>query len=357
MKIENIAYRLAGLTSNLSSLSPENDKYLDTIRRVLGYNLRNNRQDISALKLQSAELEFAPSKEKIQEFSKHAVSRLPKEDKYLIQRIEGEDIVPVVGVQMGDIRLPINPIETFDEVRWNQKPGEKIGPFLSEEGRSIWFDLYYYEDKLTVRSQSGSIPYFLFSKAKKNHWLDAFKNTQTVSLKAGHVWILGKLFTNDAGDNEYVGFNIKGGSFSLANKNQWNDQYLDFEGNFTGKLTIQFSDDHIAHGHCIAQHKLQSVLFRFQLAHFFFDANGFQAGQLAQSNFQNIIRLNFGNPELSHQIRFGVIRFTNDSDHFINVQQYHHAAFQDVQAFLHLIQSRTATTRDGSGAKLHPFGQ
>lgn len=239
MKIENIAYRLAGLTSNLSSLSPENDKYLDTIRRVLGYNLRNNRQDISALKLQSAELEFAPSKEKIQEFSKHAVSRLPKEDKYLIQRIEGEDIVPVVGVQMGDIRLPINPIETFDEVRWNQKPGEKIGPFLSEEGRSIWFDLYYYEDKLTVRSQSGSIPYFLFSKAKKNHWLDAFKNTQTVSLKAGHVWILGKLFTNDAGDNEYVGFNIKGGSFSLANKNQWNDQYLDFEGNFTGKLTIQ----------------------------------------------------------------------------------------------------------------------
>ncbi|MBK7653136.1 MAG: hypothetical protein IPJ20_23740 [Flammeovirgaceae bacterium] len=47
------------------------------------------------------------------------------------------------------------------------------------------------------------------------------------------------MFTNDAGDNEYVGFNIKGGSFSLANKNQWNDQYLDFEGNFTGKLTIQ----------------------------------------------------------------------------------------------------------------------
>lgn len=239
MKIENIAHALAGVTANLSSLSPENDKYLNTIRRVLGYNLRNNRQDISALKLQSAELEFAPSKEKIQEFRKHAVSKLSKEDKYLIQRIEGEDIVPVIGVQMGDIRLPINPIEAFDEIRWNQKRDEQIGPFLSEEGRTIWFDFYYYEVKLTVRSQSGNIPYFLFSKAKKNHWLDAFKNTQTVSLKAGHVWILGKLLTNDAGDNEYLGFNIKGGSFSLSNKNEWNDQYLDFEGNFTGKLTIQ----------------------------------------------------------------------------------------------------------------------
>ncbi|MED3354355.1 hypothetical protein P4414_04130 [Bacillus thuringiensis] len=239
MKIENIARKLAELTSNLSSLSPEDEEYLETIRRVLGYNLRNNRQNISELKLQAAELEFAPSKSKIQQFTKYAVSELYKEDNYLIRRIEGEDIVPVVGVQMEDIRLPFNPIQTFDEIRWNQKRDEQIGPFLSEEGRSIWFDFYYYEDKLTVRSQNGSIPYFLFSKAKEYLWLDTFESTQTVSLEAGYVWILGKLFTNDAGDNEYLGFNIKGGEFSLVNKNKWNDQYLDFEGNFTGKLTIQ----------------------------------------------------------------------------------------------------------------------
>ena len=68
MKTEKIARKLTGLTSNLASLSSENEKYLGTIRRVLGYNLRHNRQDISVLKLQSAELEFNPSKDKIKEF-------------------------------------------------------------------------------------------------------------------------------------------------------------------------------------------------------------------------------------------------------------------------------------------------
>jgi len=239
MKTEKIARKLTGLTSNLASLSSENEKYLGTIRRVLGYNLRHNRQDISVLKLQSAELEFNPSKDKIKEFEKYAVSGLHKEDKSIVQRIGGKNIVPTVGVQTGDIRLPLNPFEIQSEIRWNLKRGEQIGPFLSEEGRSIWFDFYYFEGKLTVRSQNGTIPHFLFSKARKTHWLHIFKNAQTVSLEAGHVWILGKLFTSDVGNNEYVGFNIKSGSFSVSNKKNWSGKYLDFEGNFTGKLTIQ----------------------------------------------------------------------------------------------------------------------
>jgi hypothetical protein len=238
MKIDDIAHKLADLTSGFSS-SPENEKYLDSIRRIIGYNLRNNRQTISALKLRPVEIKLAPSKDIIQELSKHVVSKLPKEDRYLVQRIEGEDIVPVVGVQMGDVRLPINPFESPEEIRWNQKRFDQIGPFLSEEGRSIWFDLYYYEDKLTVRSQNGNIPYFLFSKARKNLWLDVLNSTKTVSLKPGHVWLLGKLLTNDAGNNEYIGFNIKGGSFSLSNTYTWKDQFLDFAGSFTGKLTLR----------------------------------------------------------------------------------------------------------------------
>ncbi len=239
METENAARKLTNLTSNLSSSLPENEKYLDTIRRILGYNLRNDRQDISLTKLQPAELEFSASREQIQEFRKYAVSRLPKKDKYLVQRIQGNDIVPAIGVQIGDVRLPVNPIEASEEFRWNQRRGDQIGPFLSEEGRSIWFDLYYYEDKLTVRSQSDSISYFLFSRAEINNWLDAFRNSRTVSLKAGHVWISGKLFTNSVGNNEYVGFNIEGGSFSLLNEKTWDGQYLNFEGNFTGQLTIK----------------------------------------------------------------------------------------------------------------------
>src|SRR5918911_3560128 len=70
-----------------------------------------------------------------------------------------------IAMRMGDFRLPVNPIDTFSEARWNQKRGGKIGPFLSEEGRSLWFDLYYFDDKLTVHSESRGIPCFLFSNA------------------------------------------------------------------------------------------------------------------------------------------------------------------------------------------------
>lgn len=239
MKTEAVARALSNLTANLTLSLPESESQLETVRRILGYNLRTNRQDLSAVKLRPPELEVTPSKEHLRDFRKYAVAKLSEEDKYFVQRVEGKDRMPVVGVQLGDFRLPVSLLETPSELRWNQKRSQQLGPFLSEEGRSIWFDLYYYEDKLTVRSQADSVPNFLFSKAKKTLWAKALDSTQTVSLEAGHVWILAKLFTAAAGANEYVGLAIKGGSFSVTSPTSWSGQTLDFDGAFTGKLTLQ----------------------------------------------------------------------------------------------------------------------
>lgn len=241
MKAVKISRTLIGLTSNLVALSSENEKFLDSVRRIISYNLRSNRQEFLALKSQSTKLEFEPSNEKILEFGKYAVTKLLKEDQFLVRRLGTKDLVPVIGIQTSDISLPINPIETPNEWRWNQKRGEQIGPFLSADGHSVWFNLYYYEDKLTVRSQAGNIPYFLFSKATRSLWFHPLNNNQAVDLKAGYVWILGKLLAHEANNNEYVGFNIKGGTFALSNTTQWNGQYLDFQGDFTGKLTLKLT--------------------------------------------------------------------------------------------------------------------
>lgn len=238
MKTEIIARKLTSLTSHLTAASPEDEKALDTVRRVLGYNLRSNRQQITATKPPSVELDIAPSKEQIEEFGKFAVSKLPAEDRFIVQRLAGKDVVPVAGIRTDDLRLPINPIEASAEVRWNQKSSEQLGPFLSDDGRSVWFDFYYYEDKLTVRSKNGNVPHFLFSRARRNTWSSILKSHPTVDLQASHVWVLAKLFSNDAGPDEYVGFDIKQGSFTLSNTFQWNGEFLDFNGDFTGKLTV-----------------------------------------------------------------------------------------------------------------------
>jgi len=239
MEKDKATAKLVNLTQDLTALSSESDMQLDTIRRVVGYNLRRNRQDISSDKLHTTEFELEPTKEKILEFGKYAVNKLPDEDKFIVKRLAGKENIPIVGSQMGELRLPINPIETSAEWRWNQKVGERMGPFNSQNGLPIWFDFYYFEDKLTVRSQNGNVPYFLFSKAKRNIWLDSFRHNQSVALKAGHVWLLGKLFSSKAGANDYIGFNIKEGSFTIKNEKKWNGQFLDFKGNFSGTLTLQ----------------------------------------------------------------------------------------------------------------------
>jgi hypothetical protein len=76
-------------------------------------------------------------------------------------------------------------------------------------------------------------------KARSSVWSMILQNGQTVDLPAGHVWITAKLFSNSAGNDEYVGFEIKKGSFTLSNTFQWNGEFLEFEGGIIGELTIE----------------------------------------------------------------------------------------------------------------------
>jgi len=309
MKVEDISAKLIGLTSNLSAVSPVDKKNLDSVRRLIGYNLQNKRQDIPVL--QPTGLKFAPVKEKIQEFGKYAISRLPKEDQHLIKKIGGKNVIPAVGIRMDDIRLPINPIEALGEVRWNQKQGGRIGPFLTEAGRYIYFDLYYYEDKLTVRSLNGNVPYFLFSKARRSIWESTFKNKQSVTLKAGYIWISGRLFNNANVNDEYVGFNIKGGSFSLTNRKKWNNQYLDFEGDFTGKLTIKLVQPEKNYPSIKGGNPAQSIVFQYPYEVTFEWENGKLTGITADSGEYSdrdnqLVFKNF-NPSVDYQSGLGHI--------------------------------------------------
>jgi len=238
MKTENIAKTLTRLTSNLTSLTPEMEEQLNTVRRVIGYNLLNKRQAISPV-FAEHKLHIEPTEEKVSEFNKYIVPKLLAEDHFITQRIGSKDVVPAVEIQQGDLRLPINPIEANEEFRWNQKYTQQIGPFLSDRGRNVLFNLYYYEDNLTIRSQPDGIQQFLFSKAKATIWLNTLEKGQSVTLKAGHVWILGKLLTPQAAANEYIGLNITGGTFSMKNKKNLTGQYLNFDGPFTGVLAVQ----------------------------------------------------------------------------------------------------------------------
>ena len=83
--------------------------------------------------------------------------------------------------------------------------------------------------------------------------------------------------------------------------------------------------------------------------------DGFQARELAQANFEDIFGLPVGQPEGINERRLGFIRFANDPDHCINIEQDLFPSFEDMDAVIYLGQTMLRTPGDGRKAKANPL--
>ena len=120
---------------------------------------------------------------------------------------------------------------------------------------------------------------------------------------------------------------------------------------------LDFPDDRLLQRGFAAQQALQLFPLVFQRLQFLLDADGLQPGQLAQADFQNVLGLPFGQPERLHQRRSGLIRFADDADHLVDVQQHQLPAFQDVDAVLHLAQPVCTAATHRVQPEIDPFLQ
>ena len=94
-----------------------------------------------------------------------------------------------------------------------------------------------------------------------------------------------------------------------------------------------------------------------QFVQFFFEFEAFEAGELAQADFENVFGLDFGEAERRHQVGFRVVRLADDFNHFVDVQKDFQTAFENVQPFFHLREAEFQTTCYGNNAKIQPFLQ
>ncbi|MEO0340522.1 MAG: hypothetical protein AAF242_15095, partial [Bacteroidota bacterium] len=241
MKNDNtgLAQQLSKLTSNLTAPSPEYEERLNSIRRIAAYNLENNKQKFSKITNRGEDLGIEIPKEKLQHIEAITKDGLIEKDEIYFRKVGRKSQAPIVQRRTGELTLPFDILAQGDEFRWNQRRADLAGPFLSDEGQSVWFDFFHYTDKLTVRSQGDQQAHFLFSAATKRIWSRRLEQQSSVDLKEGHVWIWSRLFSSETDSDEYIGFLIKGGTFTIDNDRNWSDQYLDFTGQFTGQLTLQ----------------------------------------------------------------------------------------------------------------------
>ncbi|HRP57544.1 hypothetical protein, partial [Agriterribacter sp.] len=98
-------------------------------------------------------------------------------------------------------------------------PSETYGPFLSNEGREIWIDVYRYEKLITL--YIGAQPVLLFKAAFRQGrilfpgGLPAELAT-TYTIVAGSCWINAKLLSAAAPADRFIGVAVKGGSIKLS---------------------------------------------------------------------------------------------------------------------------------------------
>ena len=98
-------------------------------------------------------------------------------------------------------------------------PAETFGPFLNNEGREIWIDVYRYEKLITL--YIGAQPVLLF-KASFRHGTVLFPGglpaelATTYTIVAGSCWINAKLLSAAAPADRFIGVAVKGGSIKLS---------------------------------------------------------------------------------------------------------------------------------------------
>ncbi|HRO44788.1 hypothetical protein [Agriterribacter sp.] len=99
------------------------------------------------------------------------------------------------------------------------KPAETFGPFLNNEGREIWIDIYRYEKLITL--YIGTQPALLF-KASFRQGRILFPGglpaelATTYTIVAGSCWISAKFLSAAAPGDRFVGVAVKGGSIQLS---------------------------------------------------------------------------------------------------------------------------------------------
>jgi hypothetical protein len=98
------------------------------------------------------------------------------------------------------------------------------------------------------------------------------------------------------------------------------------------RIGFDFGGDAGAQRFFGTQQLVQAFGFFAQFGQFFTDLDAFQPRQLTQADFEDVFGLNRGQLEVRHQIGLGVVRFADDLDDLVDVEQDGLPAFEDVNA-------------------------
>ena len=123
------------------------------------------------------------------------------------------------------------------------------------------------------------------------------------------------------------------------------------------RIRFDFLDQQTFEHAVVVEQFIQAHQFFAQAHQFLLDFDRLQSRQLTQADFQNILGLTFGQAKSFNQSRFRFVRFADDGDHFVDIEQDDFASFEDMNAIGYLLHTELRATRHGLTTKIDPLGQ
>jgi hypothetical protein len=121
-------------------------------------------------------------------------------------------------------------------------PGERLGPFATQGGIDIWFDVYFAARRMEVRETGVGAPDIVFTQAR----LPVIRRaTTTIDIEPGTVWIRGALIDGALPASTFVGIKVTGGSLKLGQNATINGDTVETAAPLKGVLQLAPAADQV----------------------------------------------------------------------------------------------------------------
>ncbi|HEU4553787.1 MAG TPA: hypothetical protein VFS25_13180 [Chitinophaga sp.] len=195
---------LEGITGHLTAATPEQEKALQQARQRIAASLLHSDDTGSEQLFVNSDLY---SRDKISAASLDNIAAVAKQ----ASRQQTDD-----GLRVYIRSVPVRSAQLAGSVpEWaaGAKAVETIGPFLNNEGREIWVDVYRVVKLITL--YMGTQPVLLFT-ASVGRIVPIGAPAGNYTLAAGSMWINARLLSPTAPVDRFVGVKIKGGTLKLS---------------------------------------------------------------------------------------------------------------------------------------------
>lgn len=215
MNREQLFARLGKLAGHLTADSPEQEQDIQQLHQALSRTLLP--EDLQALTGSHFTFENADV---------FSTETIPAERSAVFESLAEQQTTAAADPEFRVFarQIPVRDAQLFASVPlWaNGAAAERtLGPFVHQDGRQFWFDLFRIEKLVALYMQGSAEPVLLFNvrtglRIIDLHLLPITDLLPTYHLPAGSIWIHSQMLATNAPAGLFTGLTIRGGTITLS---------------------------------------------------------------------------------------------------------------------------------------------